>query len=434
MKPLTILPIVVLCTAWAGDAALAEDWPNFLGPRHDGVSGETIGLTKWPEDGPPQHWQREVGPAFSSFAVVGGRVYTCGQEEKKQVLFCLNADTGGVLWKKPFEDQFTDPEENNYGTRATPTVDDGRVFIHGGHGRLLCCDAKDGREFWSRQFTNRPHWGYSGSVLIDGTLAIIVAGGTDGSLCAMDKTTGDVVWKCGEDAAGYATPSAFTFDGKRYICGFMGDSFVVAEAEKGRQVLREPWPSHSGVNVSTPIFHDGHLFVSTGYGYGSGLFKLEAEKDKSKIGLGGLVAQEVWKSTKFRNKLQTPILFDGHLYGSDETGLKCVDFMTGEPRWRKKGITHGTMILADGWLLLLTEKGGLHLARASTEDFKPSTSAKLFEGTGYNLLTRKQGARCWTTPVLSDGRLFVRDHTTVVCLDLRASADKSETVSKDSEK
>lgn len=408
-------PITAFLLVIAGQNAVAENWPNFLGPRHDGISSETIELIKWPAEGPPKLWQREVGPAFSSFAVVDGRVYTCGQEEKKQVLFCLNAKTGDVLWKKSFEDQFSDPDENVYGTRSTPTVDEGRVYIHGGHGRLLCCDAKDGREHWSRSFANKPHWGYSGSVLIEGKLAIVVAGGKDGSLCAMDKASGEVVWKCGEDAAGYATPCAFTMDAKRYICGFMAESFIIGEAETGRQVLRMPWPSHSGVNVSTPIFHDGHLFVSTGYGFGSGLFKLEPEGDK-------LVAKEVWKSTKFRNKLQTPILFDGHLYGSDETGLKCVDFMTGEPLWRRKGITHGTMILADGRILLLTEKGGLHLAKVSTEDFKPSATAKLFEGSGYNLLTRKQGARCWTTPVLSDGHLFVRDHTTVICLDLRSNA------------
>lgn len=396
--------------------ASAEDWPNLFGPRRDGISREKLPAIPWPKDGPARLWQCEVGPAFSSFAVVGGRVYTCGQEEAKQVLFCLDAETGGVIWKKPFEEQFTDPDKHVYGTRSTPTVDDGRIFIHGGHGRLLCCDAKDGREIWSRPFTSRPHWGYSGSVLIEGKLAIVGAGGKEGSLCAMDKATGNVIWICGDDPTAYATPRAFTFEGRPYVCGFLAESFIIADVDSGRPVLRMAWPSHSGVNASTPVFHDGHLFVSTGYGYGSALFKLKAEKEN-------LVANEVWKTTRFRNKLQTPILFDGHLYGSDETGLKCIDFMTGEPRWRKKGFMHGTMIFADGRLLLFTEKGGLYLADASTEDFKPTASAKLFEGSSYNALTRDQGARCWTVPVLSNGRLYVRNHTTVLCLDLRPASE-----------
>ncbi|MCZ6699454.1 MAG: PQQ-like beta-propeller repeat protein, partial [Planctomycetota bacterium] len=397
-------------------AAPADDWPNFRGPNHDGISSGTGLAAKWPDTGPKVVWTREVGAAFSSFAVVGDRLYTCGAEDKQQVLFCLKAATGDVVWKRAFEPEYTDPDPHLYGTRATPTVDGGRVYIMAPHAHVFCFDAATGKQIWSRAFGAKPGWGYSGSVLIEGGMAIVTAGGSDGSLCAMDKKTGDVIWKCGDDPAAYATPYPFTLDGKRYICGFMGQSVIVAEAKTGKPVLRFEWPSHSGVNACSPIFHDGHLLISTGYGYGAGLFKLKPEGDV-------LRAAEVWRSRKIRNKFQSPVLFEGNLYTSDENGLKCADFMTGKLHWRKGGIRHGTIVLAGGYLGLLTETGELQVAPASPDGFEPNAKAKPFEGNSYSAFQRltrqQQGARCWTTPVLCGHRLYVRDHTRVKCLDLR---------------
>ncbi len=290
----------------------------------------------------------------------------------------------------------------------------------GGHGLVLCVSAKDGREVWRRALRGKPHWGYSGSVLIEGDLAIVAAGGEDGALCALDKRSGEVVWKCGDDPAAYSTPYPFTLDDRRYVCGIMAESVIVAEVDTGRRMLRFPWPSHSGVNAATPIFHDGHLFISTGYGYGAGFFKLSREGEQ-------LAAKEVWRNTKIRNKFQTPLLIDGLLYTSDENGLKCVDLLTGERLWRIGGVRHGTLVAAGERLLLLTETGELKLAVASPAGFDTIASARLFVGTSFSVLQRltrqRQGARCWTTPVLLDGRLYARDHTTVLCLDLRPHPD-----------
>lgn len=403
---------------------LASDWPNFRGPNHDGISPDRGFQTDWPSNGPTILWQREVGAAFSSFAIVGDRLYTCGSEEKKQILVCLDASSGELVWKQDFESEMTDPDENLYGTRATPTVDGNRVYIMGGLGSVICFNAKDGKMLWRRAFSNKPNWGYSGSVLIQGDLVIVTAGGSDGSLCALHKNTGEIVWKCGDEPPGYATPYPFVLDSRRYVCGMMAESLLVAELETGKRVLRVPWPSHSGVNASSPIFHDDHIFISTGYGYGSGLFKLERDGDR-------LTAKEIWRSKKIRNKFQTPLLIDGKLYTSDENGLKCVEWMTGKRLWRKGGIRHGTLVGADGHLILLTEKGELQVAKTSPEDFSPTTAVKLFEGSSYHLwkrLTRqKQGRRCWTVPVLCDGRLYVRDHKNILCIDLRTKADRKDT-------
>jgi outer membrane protein assembly factor BamB len=214
-------------------------------------------------------WEREVGSAFSSFACVGNRVYTCGAQDKQQVLYCLDANTGEVLWKKPFEKEFRN--EHGDGTRGTPTVHEGRVYLLGAYGRLLCVDANNGSDLWEKQFSNQPTWAYAGSVLIEGDLAIVSAGKSDGALAAFNKKTGEPVWKCGEDPVGYATPYPFTFNGERYIVGFMGNSVLIAEAKTGREVWRMPWKTDWDVNAASPIFHDGYLFLTSGYIVDAGL-------------------------------------------------------------------------------------------------------------------------------------------------------------------
>jgi outer membrane protein assembly factor BamB len=381
----------------------SADWPNFRGPKHDGISADSGFRTQWSEP-IPVVWQRDVGSAYSSFAVVGNRVYTCGTADKKQVLYCLEADTGNVIWENAFEPAYRD----NFGdgTRATPTVHDGRVYILGGHGRLLCVDAETGKEHWSKQFKHVPQWGYAGSVLVDGDLAIATAGKDQGTLVAFDRKTGEQRWQCGDDQVGYSTPYPFTFDGKRYIVGFSGKSAIITDAETGKPVWRTDWATDWDVNAAAPIYHDGHLFLTSGYQTGCALYKLQPDGDKLK-------AEQIWKSKVLMNKFQSCILHEGNLYSSDQNAIVCADFLTGEERWRvrrldKGSAKHGTLVLADDHLLMLTEDGRLHIAPASTEGFEPVTTADILSG------------KCWTVSVLDDGRLFARNMDRVTCFRLKS--------------
>lgn len=377
----------------------AEDWPHWRGPHYDGKSAETGFKTTWGDAGPTILWKREIGSAYSSITCVSQRVYTCGTRAEKQVLFCLDAETGKVHWQQPFGDAYSDGQGD--GTRATPTVDDGRVYILGAHGRWVCLDAETGKELWARSFGGKPRWGYSGSVLIQGDLAIASLGKADGALCAVNKKTGETVWKCGEDQAGYATPQPFTFKGTRYVCGFMGTSAIIAELETGKLVWRTRWKTDYDVNAAAPIYHDGYLFLSSGYDTGCALFKLGRDGDE-------LTAREIWRSDVLLNKFQTPVLVDGKLYSSDQEGMKCVDFLTGKRLWRKRRAKHGTVLYADGHLIVLTQKGKLQMAKADPGEFKTSAEAEIV-----------QGSRCWTVPTLSGGRLYARDFENIVCVDLR---------------
>ncbi len=388
-----------------GPIASGADWPNWRGPNHDGISPEKGFRTVWTE--PPKIlWERELGAGFSSFSIVGERVYTCGTEKREQVLFCLDANTGEVIWKKAFEKERRDGQGGD-GTRATPTVDGGRVYILGGHGLLLCVNADDGKEVWQKQFHHEPQWGYAGSVLIEGDMAIASGGGADGGLAAFDKKTGKPTWTCAKDPAGYGTPYPFTFGGKRYIAGFLAKALIVAEARTGREIWRTAWETDWDVNAPTPIFHDGHLFVSSGYRTGCALYKLTAAGDR-------LSGETVWGISKvLMSKFQTCVLSDGVLYGSDQNrSLKCVEFLTGKELWSADGYANATVILADGHLVVLTERGRLVIAKASPKEFKPTAEAEILTG-------GPQRNRCWTIPTLCSGKLYARNQAKAVCVDLR---------------
>ncbi len=375
----------------------AGDWANFRGPSHDGRCGERNLSTIW-GDGPKVLWDREVGSAFSSFAAVGDRLYTCGTEDRKQVLICLDASTGEIIWKQPFEKEYRD--QFGDGCRATPTVNDGRVYIVGAHGRVLCCDARTGAKVWSQNFDHKPQWGYSGSVLVEGPLAIFQAGGGDGALRAVDKVSGKLVWTCDGDQPGYSTPLPFSFNGRRYVCGFAANRAVVAEIETGNKALSIPWSTDWKVNAAAPVFEDGHLFLNSGYQTGCGLFKLTAKGS-------ALAADEVWRSKVLLNKFQSAILSDGKLFASDEKALKCVDFISGKENWSVPRVSNGTIILADGKLWLLTEKGELQVGPTSLGGFQPTARAQVLSG------------RCWTVPIIYNGRLYARNLERCICLDLR---------------
>lgn len=377
------------------------DWPNFRGPNHDGISDEQGLRVAWTQP-IPLMWERVVGSAYSSFACVGDRVYTCGTQDEKQVLLTLDAASGRVIWRSPIEKEYKDAQGS--GPRATPTVHDGRVYVMGAHGRLVAYDEKNGNEVWSQQFHHRPTWGYSGSVLIEGDLAIVSGGMTEGSLAAFDKKTGAPMWKCGDDPAGYATPYPFSFNDKRYIVGFTGSSAIIADAETGTEVWKQAWKTDWNVNASAPIYSEGHLFLSSGYRTGCALLKLGVEGEK-------LSAKEVWRSKVLLNKFQSCILRDGKLYTSDQKALKCVYFLTGKEQWRVNRRKHGTLVLAQDHLFLLTQDGQLQIAPVSPKGFTPTTTADILND------------RCWTVSVIHQSRLYARNLERIACFNL---APKSE--------
>ena len=367
--------------------ARASDWPCFRGPDHNGISKETGWSVKWPAQGPKQLWKSKVGIGFASFAVSAGRAYTTGNAKDTDTVFCFEANTGAEVWKYSYPAQL-DAKYYEGGPSATPTVDGDRVFTFSKRGVVHCLDAAKGTVIWSKNLmedlkAEMPTWGFAGSVLIEGELALLNVGSAG---AALDKRTGRVIWSSGPDAAGYSTPVPFDAGGQRAVALAIKQDVVALGIKDGKELWRFPWKTSYDVNPTDPIFAGSKVFISSGYNHGGGVFDVSAQPPN-----------KIWENKNMRNHFNSCVLWQGYLYGVDEKELRCLVFDTGEVKWSDKVSGKGSLMIADGKLIVLSEKGELMVAEISTEGFKPISRAQVL------------GGKCWTTPVLANGRIYCRN-------------------------
>jgi len=375
----------------------ANDWPNYLGPDHNGISKETGWSANWPADGPKVLWKAKVGLGFASFAVANGRVYTTGNAEKEDTVFCFDANTGAEGWKFAYEAPL-DAKYYQGGTSATPSVDGDRVYTFSKRGVVHCFDAARGTILWTKNVATElnakfPEWYFAGSVLIDGDLAILNAG-TAGA--ALDKRTGKVIWSSGTEAAGYSTPVPFNAGSDRAVMLAIKQDVVAVRVKDGKELWRFPWKTQYDVNAASPILNGNKAFISSGYNHGAGVFDISANPPR-----------KIWENKNLRTHLATAILWKDHLYGIDENQLRCLAFATGEVKWTDKASGKGALMMADGKLIVLSERGELLVAEASPAGFNPISRAQVL------------GKTCWAAPVLANGRIYCRNGGgDVVCVDV----------------
>jgi outer membrane protein assembly factor BamB len=385
------------------------DWPQWRGPRRDGVAHCPDLRTTWSGRGPARLWRADGGEGFSSVAVAAGRACTLLHQDGREVVVCWQVRDGKELWRFAYDA----PSHRDYpGPRSTPTIDGGRVYTVGTAGLLHCLDAAEGKVIWKKDLRaecNAPggQWGQAFSPLIEGDLLLTAPGGPGAALAAFDKTTGDLRWKNLDDPPGYSSPVPFTAGGVRQIVAFTGNSIVGVSPVDGTLYWRPPWGTKYEVNAATPLtFHArsgdrtlDYVFISSGYGQGCALLKIEAEN-------GRFRARPVYEGNQLCCHFASPVRCRDRIYGFNESTLVCMDLRTGAVRWKKSGYHKGTLLLVDHYLLVLGETGQLALLEASAQEPEPIAHARP--------LTR----RCWTMPVLAEGRLFLRDEEQVLCLDV----------------
>jgi outer membrane protein assembly factor BamB len=382
----------------AGDAA---DWPQFRGPHRDGISAEKGLLTGWPDGGPQTVWRIKLGQGFSGISIVGGRVYTMFGDGSDEFAICLDAATGKEIWRHRTDAIFKDNFGN--GPRSTPTVDGETVYTLGARGRLHALGVADGGVLWSKDLVKEygakiPTWGVSTSPLVEGNLLIVNVGGKKGaSIVAFDKKSGKEAWRSLPDQAGYAAPIAITVGKQRQVLVLTGEGLVAVAPGDGKLIWRHPWKTSYDVNAATPVFiPPDRIFLSTGYDVGAAMLQIQAD---------GNVTQ-LWKNREMRNKFSSSLLHDGNIYGFDEKALKCVDPTTGETRWQERGLGHGSLIYADGHLIVLGDAGTLVLVEAKPGAYREKGRAQVFDG------------KTWTMPTLAGGKLFLRDENELISLDV----------------
>jgi len=393
-----LIPAAVLIAAEEGPGkAKVFDWPNWRGPDRNGISRETNWKARWPEEGPKVLWKASVGTGFSSIAVSDGRAFTMGNTDDVDTVWCLDARTGKRLWKHSYSCSKA-PRNYEGGPSSTPTVDGGRVYTLSKDGHLFCFEAPTGKIVWQKNVrkdfaAKKPTWGFASSALIiDDVLYLNV--GSSG--LALKKATGKAVWQSGKGPAGYATPVPFNHKGKRHLAIFGQNALIVVEAATGRQLCRSPWKTSYDINAADPIIWDGKAFISSGYNKGCSLVEIAPEP------------RTIWQNRSMRNHFNSCVLLDGYVYGFDESQLRCLDAKTGQQKWTQKGLGKGSLMAAQGRLIILSARGELVTADANSESFKQISRAKVLSG------------KCWTVPVLAGGRIYCRNAAgNVVCLDVK---------------
>ena len=384
------------------------DWPNWRGPNHDGVSKEIGWLSTWPAEGPKRLWKSSVGTGFSSIVVANGRAYTMGNQDNTDIVYCLDAESGRIVWRHSYP---ADLEAHLYegGPNATPTVESNFAYTVGRRGQLFCLDAASGKELWSKNLMKefsldeppQNWWGITSSPLVEGDLLVINAG-TFG--VAVDKRNGKPVWTTGKEPCAYASPVAFDYNGKRALAILGSKAVAALDAKTGKELWQFPWKTSWDINAADPIVSGGHMFVSSGYRTGGALLKL-----------GSGSPTIVWKSQDMHNQMNPCVLIGDYLYGVSgqeraSAEIRCVEFKTGKVNWSHSFSTMGSLMAAGEKLIALNEKGELLVAEAAPDSFKPLARAQVL------------GGKCWTVPVLSNGRIYCRNaRGDLVCLDVRAN-------------
>ncbi len=381
---------------------LAAQWRQWRGPDRTGISSETGLADSWPEGGPRQLWTAAgLGEGFASFAVSGGRLFTQGQRAGRQYVIAVDEATGKKLWEVPNGRGYS--ERRGGGPRGTPTVDGDRVYALSAGGNLICIEAASGKKVWESNLLDRfrasnIRWGISESPLIDDGKVIVNPGGRGASVAALDKNDGKLIWKSQSDEAGYSSAIAVEVDGVRQYILFTGEGAVGLLAENGELLWRYNGAANGTANVATPIFHDNHVFVSSDYGTGCALLKLSADG-----------AEEVYFNRDMRNHYSSSVLLDGVLYGYSGRILTAMNFKTGEVLWKDRSVGKGQVIFADGKLYLYSEDGVLGMARAAPEGYRELARHEIGRG----------DFRTWALPVVSGGKLIVRDQDTARAFDIR---------------
>jgi outer membrane protein assembly factor BamB len=389
--------------------AAGADWPQFMGPSRNGVSEETGLLQTWPKEGPPVVWQREVGSGFSAPVVAGDRLIVFHRLGNKELVQCLDAATGKGKWETGYATGYTDDYGKGDGPRSTPSIAGNLVFTLGAEGVLHALELETGKIIWKRALMDdyavpKNFFGVGTSPLLEGSLVLVNVGGKGAGIVALDKDTGKEVWKATDDGASYSSPVAATIQGTRHVFFFTRDGLVSVDPSNGAVRFRKHWRSRNpaSVNAATPLVVDDHLFLSASYNTGAVWLRVRADS-----------VDEAWKGDDIlSNHYNTSVVYKDCLYGFDgrqeqRAQLRCVEMNTGKVRWTKERFGCGSLVLAEGHLIVLSEDGDLVSVEASPDDYRERARARV--------LARP----CRAQPALANGRLYGRDDHRLVCWNLQ---------------
>lgn len=381
-------------------AAVAGDWPQWRGPGADGISKESDWKSDSLDGAVTLKWRAELGEGYSSVSVSDGRLYSMGNEKDQDRVVCLDAGSGAEVWVHAYP-----CKKGSYaGPRATPVVDSGRVYALSREGNLLCLDAKGGAVVWERQVlagteAENIGWGLSSSPVIAGDRVLINAGASG---AAFNTRTGEPLWTSA-GKGGYSAAVLYPSDAPVAAVLFSGKTVCGVDILDGKVLWSHPWETSYDVNAADPIVDGDTVFITSGYGRGCALVRVAGDKTTT-----------VWENKRLCSQFSSAVLIGGFVYGIDGNAgngtLRCIAYASGNESWAHE-TGFGSVIAAGNRLIVLTEKGDLLVAEATSEAYRQLARAD-------GAVPVDKGAKCWTSPVLANGLLYARTSKgTLVCID-----------------
>lgn len=418
--PKLLLAGTLSIAAGALSTVRASDWPMYRGPAGDGIVSEKVSLP-WAAHGPKVIWKVPTPNGFSSFTVGGGNVYTQIGKEGTEQCIALDAATGKQAWAVDVGsakyagggDSGAPGNDGGDGPRSTPVFSDGAVYVNTSGLLLEALDAKTGKQLWKANLIEQyggknVSWSNAASPVIDGDSVFVAAGGANQSFLAFDKKTGNLLWKTGSEKITHATPVVATLLGVKQVIFFVQSGLVSLAADTGKELWKHPFKYAVSTAASPVVCGDDIVYCSAGYDVGGGACKISKSGD-------AFTATPLYyiKGNKYiANHWSTPVYKEGYLYGMFSFKrygvgpLKCVEAATGKIMWEKPGFGAGNVILAGDKLLALADNGELVVVQASPEGYKELGRTQAVEG------------KCWSTPAIADGKIYVRSVKEGACLAL----------------
>lgn len=400
-------------------ALQALDWPQWRGPERTGISQETGLLREWPAQGPKLMWQvSDIGDGYGTPAVAGQRIYLLGNRGMTdEFVQALSTENGKSIWTTRLGGVGNPDQQPPYPmARSTPIVEGDRLYAFSSDGDLACIESATGNIIWRknvrREFAGKPGtWAYAESPLLDGNTLVVTPGGSEATIIAFDKKNGSVIWKSavpGGDAAGYASAITVEAAGRKQYVQFLDKGLVGVDAKTGAFLWRYTQTSGGPANIATPVARKGYVYSTNARRFGGGLIQLNAKND-------GVAAEQVYFERDVPNTLGGQVLIGEHLYGTNQQGPVAAEFTTGKIAWKADGIGPGAVFYADSRVYFHGENGQVALADATPEAYRergrftPPDPPK----------RRDSRERAWAYPVVSNGRLYIRDLGTLWSYDVK---------------
>jgi outer membrane protein assembly factor BamB len=405
---------------------LADDWPQWGGPKRDLVWRESGIVKQLPTTGLlPRVWATPIGAGYAGPAVANGRVFVMDRlpDHSGERVYCLDAETGQEIWKHEYAARYT--VSYPLGPRCTPTIDDGRVFTVGAMGHLFCFEEATGRVLWQKNFvedfgTRLPTWGMVHAPLVEGNQVILLVGGDQALVVSFDKSTGKEIWRALDDReVGYAPPMIFPFGDHRQLVIWHPEAVTALDPTTGRPLWRVPYRVRSGLTVMTPRAVGQRLFVASFYN-GPRMIEVAADGQSAKVVWSGKSDSEL-RTDGIHPIIMTPVFDGSHIYGVDSYGqLRCLDARSGERKWETFAATgqgrwwNCFLVPHEDRYFLHNEQGDLIIAQLTPAGYQELSRAKLVEPT--QPIQRR--LTVWSHPAFAMKSVFARNDREIVRVNL----------------